>query len=111
LLVHPETDDPEVFITFRGETAVAKRGGSALRGRITIDTFGFNRDELRGKRMEVLARLRVMREMRDTLDARIRLSASPDPDDVKHFTTLSQLLTAAQRPEAEYSAMARAFLR
>lgn len=110
LLVHPEADDPEAFVTFRGETAMAKRGGGALRGKTTTTTFGLNRDELRGKRMEVLERLRVMREIRDTLATRIQLTSSPDPDDLKHFNTLSRLLTDAQHPEAEYSAMARAFL-
>lgn len=111
VLVHPEHDIPEAFITFRGETAVVKHGGGAPRGKATIVTFGLNRDELRGKRMEALERLRIMREMRDTLDTRIRLCSAPDPDDVKHFNTLSQLLAEAQQPTAEYSAMACSLLR
>jgi uncharacterized protein (TIGR02646 family) len=110
LLVHPETDDPEAFVTFRGETAMARRGGGALRGKTTITTFGLNRDELRAKRMEILQRLRWMKAMRDKLAARIQSATTPDPDDVKHVTTLSQLLSEACDPASEYSAMARAFL-
>jgi uncharacterized protein (TIGR02646 family) len=111
LLVHPELDDPEAFVSFRGETASAVHGGGAVRGNATITTFGLNRDELKGKRMEVLERLRMMKEMRDTLSARLQRTSTPDPDDHQHFTKLSHLLADAQLPSAEYSAMARAFLR
>lgn len=111
LLVHPEHDEPSGFLRFVGETVKGRRGGGATRGRITIDTFGLNRDELRGKRMKVLERLRTMRQIRDELTARLATAALPDPVDVRHHTTLTQLLNEACHESAEYAAMARAFLR
>lgn len=111
LLVHPEDDNPTAFVTFHGETAVPKFGGAAPRGRATIATFGLNRDELRAKRMEVLRRLRDMKFICDSLEARIQRCATPDPEDQRHLAILSQLLSEAQQPTAEYSAMACALLR
>ena len=61
--------------------------------------------------MKVLARLREMKSIVDDLAARFQGVSSPDPDDIRHFTTLSQFLTDAQHASAEYAAMARAFLR
>ncbi len=111
LLVHPEQDDPEVFVRFRGETAKAKHGGGAVKGNTTIQVFGLNRDELKGQRMKVLERLRAMRTICDHLAARFQHATASDAQDQQHFATLSRLLADAQDATAEYSAMARAFLR
>jgi hypothetical protein len=52
-----------------------------------------------------------MKELCDDLASRIQAASAPDPADQRHFTKLSQLLSDAQLPTAEFSAMARAFLR
>ena len=60
--------------------------------------------------MEVLERLRFMKEMCDVLAARMEAATPPNSEDQKHYAKLSRFLADAQLPTAEYSAMASAFL-
>ena len=105
LLIHPAFEDPELFITFVGETAKPKRGGGAQKGRTTIDSLGLNRDPLRSKRYEAFERLKAMVEARELL--LIQNQVSVNSPAVEKLETLIQ---AALLPSAEYSSMAKAFI-
>jgi HNH endonuclease len=53
-LVNPYAEDPSDFLMFAGPIAVQKPG--SLRGRVTIERIGLNRDELIARRKERLER-------------------------------------------------------
>lgn len=56
LFINPETENPEVFISFRGEIAFAV--GANIRGETTIEATGINRDELKEMRLATLKKLK-----------------------------------------------------
>lgn len=58
LLINPETENPQDFISFRGEIAFSVDGN--LRGETTIKVTGLNRDTLKEKRLKALKILRQL---------------------------------------------------
>ncbi|MEO8073482.1 MAG: hypothetical protein ABI686_09560, partial [Acidobacteriota bacterium] len=56
LFINTETEDPEDFISFRGEIAFSIDGN--LRGETTIEATGINRDELKEMRLATLKKLK-----------------------------------------------------
>jgi uncharacterized protein (TIGR02646 family) len=58
LFINPETENPEDFISFRGEIVFAIDGN--LRGKTTIEGAGLNRIELEGNRKTVLEKIRLI---------------------------------------------------
>ncbi len=104
LLIHPGSDNPELYITFVGETAKPRRGGGAFKGKITIEALGLNRDPLRNKRLEVFERLKHLVELKHLCSLQNNLSNQAQ------CTKIDSILAAAQLPSAEYSAMAKAYL-
>jgi uncharacterized protein (TIGR02646 family) len=56
LFINPEIENPEEFISFRGEIAFSVDGN--LRGETTIEETGINRDELKEMRLATLKKLK-----------------------------------------------------
>ena len=61
LFVNPEIENPEVYISFRGEIPFAVDGN--LRGKTTIEATGINRDELNEMRFATLKKLKMIYEL------------------------------------------------
>lgn len=105
LFINPAAEDPSPFIEFAGETVVAKRGHP--RGQATIDELGLNRTELVEHR---LTKLRILRQLQRDLLA-FQSLRRPTQLQLQLIADLQAMLDEHQRDDAEYSAMARAFLR
>lgn len=95
--VHPAQEDPSAVIGFHEHVAYAV--GGDRRGRETIRGLGLNRAEIRGDRERFLEKLRVIRD----------LAAAVPPSPARGAA--QRLLDEAVRDDAEYAAMARAFLK
>jgi hypothetical protein len=61
VFINPETENPENFISFRGEIPFAVDGN--IRGKITIEATGINRDELNEMRLATLKKLKMIYEL------------------------------------------------
>ncbi len=61
LFINPETENPENFISFRGEIPFAIDGN--MRGKITIEAAGINRDELNEMRLATLKKLKMIYDL------------------------------------------------
>lgn len=97
LFIDPSADDPEQFISFRGEVPFALDGNP--RGETTIRELGLDRlklNERRLERYELLKKLYQLSQLRPPL---------PESDEAK--TKLIELTQDA----AEYASMARAAIR
>lgn len=93
--VHPAQEDPSAVIGFREHVAYAV--GGDRRGKETIRGLGLNRKEIRGHRERFHETLRAL-----------RLAAAVSPSPAREAA--QRLLDKAVRDDAEYAAMARAFL-
>lgn len=94
LFIDPSADDPERFISFRGEVPFAPGGNS--RGKTTIKGLGLDRLKLNEKRFEYYDALRLLHKI-----AR-RDPPLPESIDAQNF------LARAVEDSAEYAGMARA---
>lgn len=61
LFINPETENPENFISFRGEIPFAVDGN--VRGKTTIEAAGINRSELNEMRLTTLKQLKIIYEL------------------------------------------------
>lgn len=96
-LIDPTREDPRDTITWHEHRAVALAGD--LRGRVTIRVLGLNRATLRTRRRE---RLDVVSRILDMVEEHPR--NTPEKQRAEDW------LRAQARPDAEYSAMVRAYL-
>ncbi|WP_428268373.1 hypothetical protein [Haliangium sp.] len=116
LFLDPSSDDPDDdparHITFHGADPTPVK--ESTRGRSTIGHLGLSRDELREHRMSMVAHLKSIRDLRDSLVPLIA-SAAMSPDQANTVSAglrqANDLLHEAVQPTAEYSAMARALLK
>lgn len=90
LLIDPGKENPETYISYRGDTPFAVNGNS--RGEATITMVGLRNETLRSRRASILSTLRIMHEI-----------TSRSPDDAKKWEC-QQILSDASKPESEYSA-------
>jgi len=104
LFINPAAEDPALFIEFVGETVIAKGGNH--RGQATIDALGLDRTELIEHR---LTRLRVLQQLQRDLVA-FQSLRRPTQGQKQLIADLQAMLAEHQQPDAEYSAMACAFL-
>jgi uncharacterized protein (TIGR02646 family) len=105
LLIDP-AQDPSAYIGFRDEYAFAVKG--CREGATTIDVLGLNREELAEYRRKRLQDLRILRELCAAL--REILTTSPSPTRRAQLQEYETELQERTKDEAEYAAMARAFL-
>lgn len=105
LFINPAETDPAPHIEFVGET-VHPRAGS-LHGRTTIDELSLNRTELVEHRLTLL---RILQELADACE-QLKAISRPTKAQLASIAGIESRLTESQLPAAEYSAMARAFLR
>ena len=94
LLINPETENPEEFISFRGEIAFSVEGN--LRGETTIEVTGINRDELKEMRLTELKTLKIIYDI-----------ANLDPP-IEESSRASELLEDRQKDFHAYSSAVRA---
>jgi uncharacterized protein (TIGR02646 family) len=106
LLIHPVRLDPQAHIEFRQERAVAI-GGSA-EGKATIRVLGLNRSELREARTRRLQALRSLLRVRELL--REKIAVAPTLALNAELATVNAALQTSREADAEYAAMAGAFL-
>jgi uncharacterized protein (TIGR02646 family) len=97
LFIDPSVDDPERFISFRGEVPFAPNDNP--RGKATIRGLGLDRQKLNDKRFEYYDALRLLYKI-----AR-RDPPIPESIDAQNF------LARSVEDSAEYAAMARAAMR
>jgi uncharacterized protein (TIGR02646 family) len=97
LFIDPSADDPERFISFRGEVPFAP--GDNPRGKTTIRGLGLDRQKLNDKRFEHYDKLRLLFKI-----AR-RDPPIPESMDARNF------LARAVEGSAEYAGMARAAIK
>lgn len=109
LLIDPATVDPHDYIGFREEVAYGLAGRP--HGKTTIKVLGLNRQALCEVRRDHLKFLELLDDQRELLSLSVE-----DAHGERRAELLSQLqklddcLEAAQRNDAEFSAMARAAL-
>lgn len=94
LLINPETEKPEDFISFRGEIAFAIDGN--IRGKTTIEVSGIGRTKLNEKRLEFLSVLKSLYEIANL--------KPPIPESSR----ASKLLELHQKDFKQYSSAVRA---
>lgn len=104
LFVNPADEDPAPFLEFVGETVIA-RGGNP-RGQATIDALGLDRSELTNHR---LTKLRLLQQLQQAL-SELQSRSRPTRSQQQTIADIQALLAEHQRDDAEYSAMAQAFL-
>lgn len=90
LFINPETENPEEFISFRGEIPFAVGGNN--RGKTTIEATGIDRIELDEMRLEILKPLKALYEL-----------ANLNPD-IPESEEASALLQEYQTDSHEYAA-------
>ncbi len=106
LLLDPTTPNLSDYINFRDEYAFAVNG--CREGGETIDVLGLNREELAEYRRKRLQDLRNLRDLCALL--REVLAISPTPERAAQLRECEADLHSRLEVEAEYTAMARAFL-
>jgi uncharacterized protein (TIGR02646 family) len=110
LLIDPTQLDPERYIGFRKEVALARNGNSI--GKLTIDTLGLNRDDLREARRYHLESLKslhdAVRLLRDVIET---LGDRAPAEMAARLAEDEALLNARKEDRAEYAAMIRCALR
>lgn len=94
LLIDPGSEDPGAFIGFRAEVAYAIDGN--VRGNLTIECVGLNREPLQEQRRDSYTKLKALHKVAQLLPG------TPEA------TRALQLLHACTDPNREYSAMATA---
>lgn len=94
LFINPETENPEEFISFRGEIPFAVGGN--IRGKTTIEANGIDRIELDEKRFEILKPLKILYDL-----------ANLNPDIPESGEALAYL-EKCKADSHEYAAMIRA---
>jgi uncharacterized protein (TIGR02646 family) len=102
--INPAAENPTAFITFVGETLIARDGDH--RGQATIDALGLNRTELREHRLTLLKLLRQLQEAFGQLRAVTR----PTKSQQQTIAEIQATLDGRKERNAEYSAMACCFL-
>lgn len=106
LLLYPGSPTLALHIGFNEEYACAV--GDSPEGKATIDLLALNREEL------VLVRRARLRHLRDLLRLarllRDRLAVAVTPTDQADLIEVEARLAASRADEAEYAAMARAYL-
>jgi len=105
LFLNPAEVDPSSQVEYVGEI-IHPRNGSR-NGQVTIDELSLNRTELVEHRLTLLRLLQTLSDARDQYRARKRLT----PVQQSLLLNIETRLAAATDATAEYSAMARAFLR
>lgn len=98
LFIDPSMDDPELFISFRGEVPFA-RGGNP-RGGATIRGLGLDRQKLNDKRFDHYDKLRLLYTL-----------ARRDPPLIPESIDAQNFLARAVEDSAEYAGMARAAIK
>jgi uncharacterized protein (TIGR02646 family) len=96
--IDPSREDPAAHLTFREHAVIAVNG--SRRGKMTRRGLGLNRRELSAHREEHLRLLRALYE----------LVVKPPGRSRKAKADATALLRRAASPEAQYSAMVRAYL-
>jgi uncharacterized protein (TIGR02646 family) len=97
LFIDPSIDDPEQFISFRGEVPFAP--GDNPRGRATIKGLGLDRQKLNEERFEHYDKLRLLYKV-----------AHRNPP-IQESIEAQDFLARAVEDSAKYAAMARAAIR
>ena len=97
LFINPETENPEDYISFRGEIVFAIDGN--LRGQTTIEGAGLDRVELESNRKTTLEKLRLIYKI---------ANATPELPESKEATNYLYNECAAETHE--YSSMVKAAL-
>jgi 5-methylcytosine-specific restriction endonuclease McrA len=95
-LVNPYAEDPSHFLMFAGPIAMHQPG--SLRGKVTIERIGLNRDELIARRMERLERVLPLVDAVALMPAGMARGVMLD------------VLAEEMGPDAEYSATIAAHL-
>ena len=108
LLIHPELDDPALFVEFDKEYVRAIDGHP--RGEATIEILGLNRAEIVEKRRDVLGPIRDLIDCRELI-AR-QTEQSPGPEGRRLLQAIDERLERYaekyRSDSAEYAAMVRA---
>jgi uncharacterized protein (TIGR02646 family) len=104
LLINPATQNPADFIGFRRH--VAFPAGGCPEGTTTIEVLGLNRDKLAENRRQRLQDIEALIELCTLL----RDAAVSDPGRLPELQSWEAKLRAKKDRDAEYAAMARAFL-
>jgi uncharacterized protein (TIGR02646 family) len=94
VLIHPEQDEPEDHITFRAEFAFDKTN----RGKGTIEVLGLNRPDLVEARRKALHLWQMLKSVLKSDSAGLEIEG------------IEELVRSKQQPDAQYSAMFRAYL-
>ena len=105
LLIHPARMDIEDFIGFDQEYASAI--DNCVEGVTTIEVFGLNRPALVENRRESLTRLKDLVDLRAEL--RETLARQSAPALHERLRSIEGLLKSRIEPQAEYSAMSKAY--
>jgi uncharacterized protein (TIGR02646 family) len=106
LLIDPSRLDPSDYIRFRDQYAVPVR--NRREGKTTIDVLGLNREKLAEARAERLQSLRVLHDLCKHL--RREIARSPSPELAERLRQHEASLWAHADDQAQYAAMARAYL-
>ncbi len=94
IFIDPGLEDPETHITFRAEFAFGKTN----RGKETIEFLGLNRPVLVGARREALQQWQMLKYVLDSDSAGLETEG------------IEELVRSKLQPDAQYSAMFRAYL-
>jgi uncharacterized protein (TIGR02646 family) len=107
LLLDPTAEDPQAFIEFDAERALAR--GGAPRGRVTIDLLGLNRTMLLEERRDRLESIRERVEcLRLVRAGRVQMNG---PDAHERLRSMCQAILAATEERAQFSGMIRCAVR
>jgi uncharacterized protein (TIGR02646 family) len=106
LVIDPTRDDPGRSLGFREEYAYPIRG--QLKGRMTIEVLGLNREELVEVRRDRLVEIKLLREARKQLAE--ALARDPTPERRAHLEKVEKWLRERTEDREEFAAMARAAL-
>jgi uncharacterized protein (TIGR02646 family) len=111
LLLHPEIDDPALFLEFNGEYVRAIEGNP--RGEATNEILGLNREEIVERRRDLIDFIKALIDCRELIARQAR--ENPGPESLRRLAVVDECLDRYAEKyhsdSAEYAAMVRPALR
>jgi hypothetical protein len=106
MFIQPALEDPSLLLEFREEYLYAIDGN--VRGKVTIEALGLNREKLVELRRDILGPIKVLLNCRELFA--IELAKGPHPEFTDQLAAIDARLVQLASDRAQYAMMVRAIL-